>query len=58
MLPLAMKPVKDPVFQTSGKQGSISMYPLFDCNNISAMPEVAPKFPSIWNGGGGSHKFE
>ena len=49
-LPTAFKPVMWPVFQAAGRAGSTWRVSVWLCSNISAMPEQAPKLPSIWNG--------
>ena len=48
--PLAQIPLIKPFAHASGKAGSNWMNPMWLCNNISVIPAVPPKFPSIWNG--------
>ncbi len=55
--PRARRPVTEPDFHTAGSAGSTSMVSCWLWSSISAIPEVAPKFPSIWNGGWVSHRF-
>ena len=48
--PLAQIQLIKPFAHASGKAGSNWMNPMWLCNNISVIPAVPPKFPSIWNG--------
>ena len=46
---VAFKPLMEPFRHNDvGSAGNISMVPVWLCINISAMPEQAPKLPSIW----------
>jgi hypothetical protein len=49
--PRARKPFDLPVRPGRGSAGSSTISPPCDCSSISAMAAVAPKLPSIWNGG-------
>src|SRR5690606_15557871 len=55
--PRARSPVTDPAGQAAGNAGSRCSSPPCDWSSISAMPAVAPKLPSIWNGGCVLHRF-
>ncbi len=55
--PRPRRPDTRPVGQADGRAGRTCSSPLWLCSSISAMPEVAPKLPSIWNGGCRSNMF-
>src|SRR5258706_5603331 len=55
--PRARRPVTDPASHSSGSAGSKLISPPWLCNNISVIPAVAPKLPSILKGGWGSNKI-
>ena len=46
-----------PLGHADGSAGSRWISPAWLCSSISAMPAVAPKLPSIWNGGCASNRF-
>ncbi|RAO31450.1 hypothetical protein PSN13_04013 [Micromonospora saelicesensis] len=56
-LPRARRPLTEPVGQAAGTAGSTSTTPFWLCSSISAIPAVAPKLPSIWNGGWVSNRL-
>lgn len=49
--PRAHSPFTLPVGQAFGSAGIRFISPECDCKSISAIPDVPPKLPSIWNGG-------
>ena len=55
--PRPRSPCTCPLGQADGSAGRTCSSPLWLCSSISAMPEVAPKLPSIWNGGCRSNMF-
>src|SRR2546421_102777 len=55
--PRARSPFTDPFGQAEGRAGSTCRSPVWLCSSISAMPDVAPKLPSIWKGGCKSNRF-
>ena len=60
-----MSPLTLPSFHTAGRAGNkwmvkgawFTLSGEWLCSNISAMPAVQPKLPSIWNGGWASNMF-
>ena len=55
--PLAQRPRTEPAGHTGGSAGSNCTVPAWLWSSISAMPEVAPKLPSIWKGGWASKRL-
>ena len=51
MPPRQRNPFTDPRAHTSGSAGKRCTAPAWLCTNISAIPAVQPKLPSIWKGG-------
>jgi len=48
---LAQRPCTSPSVHSAGMAGRSLITSPSDCSNISAIPAVPPKFPSIWKGG-------
>ena len=55
--PRARRPFIEPSAQADGRAGSRCSSPFWLCRNISPIPAMLPKLPSIWKGGWVSNRF-